>query len=177
MGMDRHPVWPKKLRIRPRGSFFTLRSMRMLPGLEILPKSQKINKTGFIKSRFFEKSSNKCIWIYESIQFCMEDPNWGSKVASNTPRSRFWPFFRNFRIFEKCWKSQGGGSGLGHLDAQNLIFPSILMHWSPLGPQTTLPSSEPPVEGDGSSSPARPCGSTEPRRAWKSCNDNMITIE
>ena len=47
------PIWRKNLRIRPRGYFFMLRSILILPDLEIPLKSQKIKK-----QRIYFKKSN-----------------------------------------------------------------------------------------------------------------------
>ena len=53
-GLFGPPGWPKNLKIRPMGYFFKLRSILMLPGLEIPLKSKK-NKTGFIRNLVFNK--------------------------------------------------------------------------------------------------------------------------
>ena len=47
------PTWRKKLRIRPRGYFFMLRSILILPDLEIPLKSQKITKKRIYKKSIF----------------------------------------------------------------------------------------------------------------------------
>ena len=47
------PTWRKNLRIRPRGYFFMLRSILILPDLEIPLKSQKIRKKRIYKKSIF----------------------------------------------------------------------------------------------------------------------------
>ena len=47
------PIWRKNLRIRPRGYFFMLRSILILPDLEIPLKSQKITKKRIYKKSIF----------------------------------------------------------------------------------------------------------------------------
>ena len=48
------PSGDKNLGIRPRGYFFMLRSILILPDLEIQLKSPKIRKNEFIKNDFFK---------------------------------------------------------------------------------------------------------------------------
>ena len=45
------PIWRKSIRIRPRGYFFMLRSILILPDLEIPLKSQKIRKKRISKKK------------------------------------------------------------------------------------------------------------------------------
>ena len=48
-GTNELPIRPKNLKIRPPGYFFKLRSILMLPGLEIRLKSEKIAKNRIYK--------------------------------------------------------------------------------------------------------------------------------
>ena len=54
-GTNELPIRPKNLKIRPPGYFFKLRSILMLPGLEIPLKSEKITKNWIYKRPGFQK--------------------------------------------------------------------------------------------------------------------------
>ena len=60
-GLFGPPSQPKNLKIKPRGYFFKLRSILMLPGLVIPFKSEKITKKRISKKVDFQKIDEK--WI------------------------------------------------------------------------------------------------------------------
>ena len=78
------PSQPKILKIRPRGYFFMLSSILMLPGFKIPPKSQKITKNWIFKKSDFQKSmknGSEPIRIYSfSRRIRFRIPNWTKTV-------------------------------------------------------------------------------------------------
>ena len=109
-GLFGPPSQPKNVRIRPQGYFFKLRSILMLPGLEILIKSEKVTKELFYRKPGFPKMIESgfelmSLYIF-SRRIRISSPN-RSKINPGADFDKFSQnhFFRTFR------KSPGGGIG------------------------------------------------------------------
>ena len=88
-GTNELPIRPKNLKIRPPGYFFKLRSILMLPGLEIPLKSEKITKNWLYKRPGFQKMMKYWFELMSLYQFFTQNPNFKSKSTQNQPKTRF----------------------------------------------------------------------------------------
>ena len=83
-------TWRTNLRIRPRGYFFMLRSILILPDLEIPLKSQTITKKRIYKKSMFSNFDQIMIWGYGSAWFFTLIPNPTSKPPQTRLKNRFY---------------------------------------------------------------------------------------
>ena len=97
-GLFGPPIRPKNLKIRPPGYFFKLRSILMLPGLEIPLKSEKITKNRIYKRPGFQKMVKYWFELMSLYQFFTQNPNFKPKPSQNHPKTRFWPNFQKIRF-------------------------------------------------------------------------------
>ena len=88
------PSGEKNLRIRPRGYFFMLRSILILPDLEIPLKCQKIMKKRSCKKSNCSNCDQIMIWGYGSAWFFTLIPNPTSKPPQTMLKTRF---------YQKCY--------------------------------------------------------------------------
>ena len=98
-GTNELPIRPKILKIRPMGYFFKLRSILMLPGLEIPLKSEKITKNRIYKRPGFQKMMKYWFELMSLYQFFTQNPNFKPKSTQNQPKTRFWPNFQKIRFW------------------------------------------------------------------------------
>ena len=122
------PSGEKHLRIRPRRYLFMLRSILILPDLEILLKSQKVSKLIISKHLNFQQSVKHRFAPMKTYSFScrvrIQIQNWTITV----PKPDFDLFLKisNFiknSIFITCWTPGPGAKTLGSR-AQNPGFPS-----------------------------------------------------
>ena len=83
------PIWRKNLRIRPQGYLFMLRSILILPDLEIPIKNQKIWKKRIYKKSIVSNFDQIMIWGYGSAWFSTLIPNPTSKPPQTMLKPRF----------------------------------------------------------------------------------------
>ena len=86
---NEHLVRPKNLRIRPRGYFFKLRSILMLPGFKIPLKSEKIAKNRIYKRPSFQKMVKYWFRLMSLYQFFTQNSIPEPKSTPNQPKTRF----------------------------------------------------------------------------------------
>ena len=101
----------KNLRIRPRGYFFKLRSILMLPGLEIQLKSEKITKNRIYKKPDFQKMMKNRFELMSLYSFSRRIRISSPNHPKTTPKPDFDQIFKKSDFYKNRQKSLGGGTG------------------------------------------------------------------
>ena len=86
-GTNELPIRPKNLKIRPPGYFFKLRSILILPGLEIQLKSEKITKNRIYKRPGFQKMLKYWFELMSLYQFFTQNSIPEPKSTQNQPKT------------------------------------------------------------------------------------------
>ena len=110
-GTNELPTKPKNLKIRPMGYFFKLRSILMLPGLEIPLKSEKISKNWIYKKVGFQKMLKNRFELMSLYSFSRRIRISSPNHPKTTPKPDFDQIFKKSDFYKNRQKSPGGGTG------------------------------------------------------------------